>query len=140
MNPSSFEQVRSPAVAPPSGAFSHATVVPLGDARLVFVSGQVPVDAAGALVGEGDMEAQTEQVFRNLELVLRECGCDLQDVVKITSFVTDTGARAAFSKVRNRVFARSLPASTFVEVSALVNPKWLVEIEAVAVARAAPGP
>ncbi len=132
---SSFRQVQSPAVAPPSGAFSHATVIPVGDARLIFVSGQVPVDAAGTLVGAGDMEAQTEQVLHNLQLVLQDCGSDLREVVKLTSFVTDAGARAAFSKVRNRVFADSRPASTFVEVSSLVHPQWLVEIEAVAVSR-----
>lgn len=127
------KRVIATGVAVPSGAFSHATVIAVGNARLIFVSGQVPSGPDGELVGEGDMQAQTDQVFRNLERVLQACGSALHEVVKITSFVTDAHARTAFSTVRDRVFADTRPASTFVEVSALANPRWMVEIEAVAV-------
>ena len=99
---------------------------------LLFVSGLVPVDAAGKLVGEGDVVEQTRQIFRNMELVLRAGGCSFDDVVKLTTFLLDVNDRARINPVRQEVFGDARPASTLVEVSALAVPGALLEIEAVA--------
>jgi 2-iminobutanoate/2-iminopropanoate deaminase len=99
---------------------------------LLFVSGIVPVDEQGRLVGEGDVVEQTRQVFRNMELVLRAAGCTFADVVKVTTFLLDVNDRATINPVRQEVFGDARPASTLVEVSALAVPGALLEIEAVA--------
>jgi 2-iminobutanoate/2-iminopropanoate deaminase len=98
---------------------------------LLFVSGIVPVDEQGRLVGE-DVVAQARQVFRNMELVLKAAGCGFGDVVKVTLFLLDVNDRAAINSVRQELFGESRPASTLVEVSALAVPGALLEIEAVA--------
>jgi 2-iminobutanoate/2-iminopropanoate deaminase len=99
---------------------------------LLFVSGIVPVDDQGTLVGEGDVVEQTRHVFRNMELVLRAAGCTFADVVKVTTFLLDVNDRATINPVRQEVFGDARPASTLVEVSALAVPGALLEIEAVA--------
>jgi 2-iminobutanoate/2-iminopropanoate deaminase len=112
--------------------FSHYTdVVRAGD--LLFVSGCVALDAGGNLVGEGDVVAQTRQVFENIGLCLAAAGASFADVVKVTTFLTDIGDRARINPVRQEFFGDARPASTLVEVSALVLPEFLVEVEAVAV-------
>ncbi len=98
---------------------------------LLFLSGLVPVDEHGQLVGE-DAAAQARQVFRNMELVLKAAGCDFGDVVKVTLFLLDVDDRAAINPVRQELFGETRPASTLVEVSALAVPGALLEIEAVA--------
>jgi enamine deaminase RidA (YjgF/YER057c/UK114 family) len=99
----------------------------------VFISGQVALDADGKLVGENDAEAQTEQVLKNLETVVKACGGTLDDVVKITVFVTDPSYRPAVAAARLKWFKQGeWPASTYLVVSALAVPTMLVEIEAVA--------
>ncbi len=99
---------------------------------LLFLSGIVPLDAEGRLVGE-DAVAQARQVFRNMELVLKAAGCGFEDVVKVTHFLLDVNDRAAINPVRQEFFGEARPASTLVEVSALAVPGALLEIEAVAV-------
>ena len=109
---------------------SHYTdAVWAGD--LLFVSGCVPVDAEGNLVA-GDVVVQTQQVFRNIALLLRAAGAGFADVVKVTVFLTDIDDRAAVNTVRQQVFGGSRPASTLVEVSRLAVPGARVEVEAVA--------
>jgi reactive intermediate/imine deaminase len=111
--------------------FSHAVRA----GGLLFISGQIPLDEAGAVVGVGDMAAQTRQVFRNLEAVLREAGATFADVVKLTFFVRDISAIDAIRAARDEfVDTADPPASSLVEVSRLVLPELLVEVEAVAVA------
>ena len=99
---------------------------------LLFVSGIVPVDEHGRLVGEGDVVEQTRQVFRNMELVLRAAGCTFADVVKVTVFLTDVNDRPLVNPVRQEVFGETRPASTLVEISALVIPGAKIEVECVA--------
>ena len=101
--------------------------------RLLFVSGCVPVDGAGALVGGDDVVAQARQVFRNVGDVLAAAGASFRDVVKITVFLTDIDDRAAVNPVRREVFGDARPASTLVEVSRLAVPGAKLEVEAVAV-------
>ncbi len=100
---------------------------------LVFVSGQVAVDAAGNVAGIGDPVAQTRQVMENLKSVLATAGATLADVVKITIFLTDMAYLPQILEVRKSYFAPPYPASTAVQVVALANKDWLVEIEATAV-------
>jgi len=101
--------------------------------RTIYVAGQVALDATGALVGAGDMRAQAEQVFRNLEAALVAVGATFANVVKMNTYVTDIGGAPAIREVRSRYLANNLPASTLVQVPALARPDLLVEIEAVAV-------
>ena len=99
----------------------------------VFISGQVALDGQGKLVGENDAAAQTEQVFQNLRTVVEACGGTLDDVVKITIFVTDPSYRPAVAAARLKYFKEGqYPASTYLVVSALAVPQLLVEVEAVA--------
>jgi 2-iminobutanoate/2-iminopropanoate deaminase len=100
---------------------------------LLFLSGIVPVDEQGRLVGDGDVAEQTRQVFRNMELVLRAAGCGFGDVVRVTHYLLSVNDRPAIDPVRKEFFGEARPASTLVEVSALAVPGALLEIEAVAV-------
>jgi 2-iminobutanoate/2-iminopropanoate deaminase len=113
--------------------FSQAMRVDVGNGSLLFISGQVAVDASGDVVGNGDMARQTEQVFENLRAILTSEGATLADVAKLTVFVTDMSQRPAVSAVRKRYFPGTKPASTFVEVSKLAGDDLLIEIEAIAV-------
>ena len=100
---------------------------------LVFVSGQVAVDAGGQLVGPGDCGAQADQCFNSLEAALRAAGATLDDVTKITAFLVNADDYQAYATARLRRFPENGPASSTVIVKALVNPEYLVEIEAIAV-------
>jgi 2-iminobutanoate/2-iminopropanoate deaminase len=111
---------------------SHYTdAVRVGD--LVFVSGCVPVDADGCLVGEGDVVAQARQAFANVGAVLAAAGCSFADVAKVTIFLTDVDDRPLINPVRQELFGEVRPASTLVEVSRLATPGAKIEVEAVAV-------
>lgn len=122
------EAVNSPALATPPG-YSHA----MRAGGLLFVSGQVPFDGDGAVVGVGDMRAQAEQTFRNLGVVLEAAGASFADLVKLTYFVRDVAAVADVRAARDLfVNLRNPPASSLVEVSALIHPDLLIEIEAIA--------
>jgi 2-iminobutanoate/2-iminopropanoate deaminase len=114
---------------------SHYTdAVRAGD--LLFVSGLVPVDGSGALVGGQDVVAQAEQVFALLGLVLAAGGAEPADVVKVTVFLLDKDDREPINPVRQAFFGAARPASTLVEVSGLVVPGARLEVEAVALVRA----
>ena len=114
-----------------SEPISHYTdAVRFGD--LLFVSGIAPFDSTGAVVGEGDVVAQTRQVLQNLLDALRTVGADMGDVLKVTVFLIDINDRQAINPVRQEFFGDARPASTLIEISALADPEMLVEIEAVA--------
>lgn len=125
--------IRSPKLPAPmrGGAFSAGVEAPAG--RTVYVSGQVAMDAEGDVVGEDDAKAQTEKVLENVSVVLEEAGGSLDDVVKVTVFITDMAHYDEIHEVRRRFFGEPYPASSMVEVSALIDPRLLVEVEAVAV-------
>ena len=121
--------INPPSLAKPTG-YSYAIKK---SGTPVFVSGQVALDGDGKLVGEGDAAAQTEQVFKNLKAVIEGCGGTLDDVVKLTIFVTDPSYRPAVAAARLKWFKEGeWPASTYLVVSALAVPTMLVEVEAVA--------
>jgi reactive intermediate/imine deaminase len=122
----------SPPGLPMPNGYSHVVVAPAG--RIVHVSGQVPVDADGELVGPGDVAAQTSQVFENLTIALEAAGASWADVVKLGIFLRDVGAIAAVRSVRDEyVDLERPPASTLVEVSSLYRDDVLVEVDAIAV-------
>jgi 2-iminobutanoate/2-iminopropanoate deaminase len=122
------EEIRVPGLAEPISHYTDA--VRAGD--LLFVSGFVPVDGEGRLVGGDDVVAQTRQVFANLAAVLAAAGATFADVVKVTVYLTDIEDRAHINPVRQDIFRDARPASTLVEVSALATPGAKVEIDAVA--------
>jgi enamine deaminase RidA (YjgF/YER057c/UK114 family) len=106
-----------------------------GSGRLVAVSGQVALDERGEVVGEGDPEAQARQVFENLRRCLAAAGATFGDVIKLTYYVTDVAYMPAIRAVRAEFLGNDhLPASTAVQVVALVRPELLLEVEALAVA------
>jgi len=101
-------------------------------AGLLYVSGMLPVNAAGELVGGADVIRQSEQVLDNVGAVLHSAGASFDDVVRVGVYVRDMADREAINTVRRRYFGDARPASTLVEVSALAHPGALVEIDAVA--------
>jgi 2-iminobutanoate/2-iminopropanoate deaminase len=101
---------------------------------LLFISGQAAIDCTGQIVGIGDFDAQAEQVFENLERVLRAGGSSLKNVIKVTIFLRDMSNFDKVVKLRGRYFTAPYPADTIVEISSLYSPDALIEIEAVAIA------
>ena len=99
---------------------------------MLYVSGQVALDRDGALVGEGDVEAQTDFVWRQIGAILAAAGAGYRDVVKVTTYVRDMSARTALMAIRARYLGEHRAASTLIGVSALARPEFLVEIEVVA--------
>ena len=101
--------------------------------RTIYVSGQVGLDEKGNLAGgKGDAEAQTRQAFRNMKAVLEAAGATMDDVVKLTTVVVRLPDFPKIAAVRKEFFREPYPASTTF-VAALLNPDWLVEVEAIAV-------
>ena len=114
--------------------YTHA-VTAEGARRLVYVSGQVSWDAAGAVVGKGDMRAQSEQVFKNVSAALKAAGAGWSDILKMNAYMVGMNAErvTAYREVRQRFLKEgALPASTLVGVEALVHPDLLLEVEVVA--------
>jgi reactive intermediate/imine deaminase len=100
---------------------------------LLFISGQAAIDENGQIVGVGNFDTQAEQVFANLERVLRAGGSSLANVVKVTIFLRDMSNFSKIVELRGRYFKPPYPADTIVEVSSLYTPEALLEIEAIAV-------
>jgi 2-iminobutanoate/2-iminopropanoate deaminase len=99
--------------------------------QLLFISGVVPVDESGALIGD-DVVAQAEQVFALIGRVLSAAGGEAADVVKVTVYLLDIDDRPAINPVRQAFFGPARPASTLVEVSRLAVPGARLEVEAIA--------
>jgi reactive intermediate/imine deaminase len=126
------KRFRSPDTLPAPSGYSH--VVDSPTTGIVYISGQVPLDAEGRLVGEHDFEAQTRQVFENLTQALEAAEASWSDVVKLTYFLRDVGEIASVRAIRDEyVDTEQPPASTLVEVSGLFRDEVLIEIEAVAI-------
>ena len=120
-------------VAAPMGTYSQAVRVETGDAVWIHVSGQIAIDLEGNLVGPGDVRAQTRQVFENLKAILAANGATFADVVKIGTYLTTLDDLAGMREVRSEFLTADPPASTAVQVVALVVPEALIEIDLVAV-------
>lgn len=100
---------------------------------LVYTSGQAAIDLQGNLVGVGDFDAQAEQVFANLRAVLEAADSGLEQIVKVTIFLTDMSNFPKIVALRERYFSQPYPADTIVEVRSLALPELEIEIEAIAV-------
>jgi enamine deaminase RidA (YjgF/YER057c/UK114 family) len=100
---------------------------------VVHVAGQVAWGDDGEVVGEGDSRRHADQVFVNLQRVLAEAGCGLDDVAKLTCYLTDPADFAGYAAAKAAVFGDEAPASTTVVVAALLDPRLTIEVEAVAI-------
>jgi enamine deaminase RidA (YjgF/YER057c/UK114 family) len=123
----------------PQGLFkptAYSQVVVASGRRMVFVSGQVSMDAEGRLVAPGDFKGQASQVYANLRVALEGAGAKPADVVKLTTYVVNYNPelRSVLAAARSAVFSlEAIPASTLVGVQALAEPGYLIEVEAIAV-------
>ena len=122
-----------PTLMKPAG-YSHVAKITGG--TLVYIAGQVSADVSGQLVGDGNFEAQAEQVFTNLKAAIEAAGGSMADLVKMNVYLVaevDASEVPKFRAVRDRyVNVEKPPASTLVTVTRLARPGWLIEIEAVA--------
>jgi enamine deaminase RidA (YjgF/YER057c/UK114 family) len=113
-------------------AYSHVVTVN-GPGKTIYVAGQLARNEAGNIVGPGDMRAQLEQTFKNLELCLQAAGAGWDNVVKSNTYVTDYDAFSKCSDVRMRYFGVASPTSTTIQISRLAQEGAMVEIELIAV-------
>ena len=116
-------------VRPPGGNYTHSVEVEAGS-RMLYVAGQTGMDIDGNI--PDGIEAQAEIVFDNIQKVLGASGFGMEDVVFLKSFLTSREDRDGYQKVRSRIWGDIKPASTFLLVSGLANPNFLVEVEVVA--------
>ena len=134
-NNSKLQTFNPPEIHKPNG-YSHVVEITAG--KMIYISGQVALDAAGNIVGEGDYRGQLEQVFRNLKAALDAAGANFNNVVKLNYYIVDTVQASeffAYRAVRDQyVDTANPPAATVIVISRLFRPEFLVEIEAVAVA------
>jgi reactive intermediate/imine deaminase len=122
------EEIRVPELPEPISHYTDA--VRVGD--LLFVSGCVPTDGKGNVVGGDDVVAQARQTFENIGAILRAAGASPADVAKVTVYLTDVDDRTRINPVRQDFFGEARPASTLVEVSRLAIPGIKIEVEAIA--------
>ena len=101
--------------------------------KLLFVAGQTASDKDGNVVGNGDIEAQTAQVFKNLSAVLAEAGGSLDNLVMTTTYITDRKYREGYNRVRQQQYKKNSPTSTLVIITGLAHPDYLIEINGIAV-------
>jgi len=128
-----FAQVKRsnpPTLSKPTG-YTHIVEV-TGPGKTIYISGQIAFDKDGNVVGAGNMKAQAEQVFKNLQAALDAVGAKFSDVVKMNTYITDMEQAPAVREVRARYFGDTTPASTLVQVVHLVRPELMLEIEVIA--------
>ena len=120
--------VSAPGISAPSAPFSMAT----RNGNLLFVAGIVALDSRGSLVGVDNIKAQTRQVLENIKELIATAGGSLSDVTKTTVYLTDFKNYGGMNEVYREYFAEAPPARASVKVE-LVDPRYLVEIDAIAV-------
>lgn len=125
-------EITTDALRIPMGHFSQATMIE-ARGKLVFISGMTARRADGTIAGIGDIAAQTRQVCENLKAAVEAAGGSLSDICRVDVYVRDISDFDAIHKVRREYFQPPLPASTMVEVSMMVSPDYLIEINAIAV-------
>jgi enamine deaminase RidA (YjgF/YER057c/UK114 family) len=121
-------------LAKPPATYSH--IAQAKTQQVVFIAGQVPTDAAGNVVGKGDIEAQAAQVYANIHTALRAVGADWGNVVQFTSFLTRAEDSAAFRAWRTKEFPKLFPGgsppNTLLIISRLADPDYLLEVQTIA--------
>jgi len=119
-----------PSIFVPAGkTYSHGIIVEAG--KTLYVAGQTSRDAQGNVVFKGDAAGQTRQVLENMKAVIEGAGGRMEDVAKTTVYITDIKHREAVGRVRQEFFKGDPPANTLLVISALADPAFLVEIEAI---------
>ena len=116
----------------PMGHFSQATAIE-ASSTLVFISGMTARRVDGTIAGVGDIGVQTEQVCENLKAAVEAAGGTLDDICRVDVYVRNMEHFEQIRAVRRRYFRPPLPASTMVEVTKMVSPDYLIEINAIAV-------
>ena len=116
-------------VSQPAGPYSQALIVEAR--RTLHISGQVPVDDSGRLIGKGDIEAQTRKVFSNIQALCQATGGSLDNIVFLNIYLTDMRFRPVVTDVRNDILKAPYPAATMVQIGSLADENWLIEIDAV---------
>ena len=122
-------------VAKPQGLYNHAISVNAG--RLLFIAGQVSIDENNLLVGLNDINAQMDQVFKNLGRILESADASFNDVAKFTTYLTRSQDLSAFYTKRAEIFTEiyrdgRYPTNTLVVIDQLAREEWLIEVEAIA--------
>jgi len=125
INPDNFSKIL--------GSYSHGIKVDIGNAEMIFVSGQLAMDDEGNSIAPNDFTKQTEIVFENIKKILEEGDSSINDVVKAIIYITDMSRYSEVSAVRNKYFEESKPISTLVEISKTAKEGCDVEIEVVAI-------
>lgn len=123
------ERANPPVVHAPGANYSHVARA----GNTLYIAGQVAVDRQGNVVGPGNAEAQADQCYRNLIAIVEHYGGTVDNIMKMTTFITKWDHRAQVAKARDRLFSPPWPANTLVVITALASPDYLVEIEAIAV-------
>jgi len=100
---------------------------------ILFLSGQVAYTADGNAAFRGDFKAQARGAYEAMKALIESQGGTMNNIVKITTYVTDMRYRVDLAPIREEFFGKKGPASTLVEISALAHPDWMIEIEAIAV-------
>jgi reactive intermediate/imine deaminase len=126
------QQIRTDKVCEPMGHFSQAISVE-AKGKLVFISGMTARRPDGSIAGIGDVEAQTRQVCENIKSAVEAAGGTMDDVVRVDVYVRNIEHFDKIHKVRREYFKTPPPASTMVEVTKMVSPEYLIEINAIAV-------
>jgi len=122
-------------LARPAGTYTH--VAHAKTQQVVFIAGQVPMDASGNTVGKGDFEAQCAQVYANIHIALRSVGADWRNVVQFTSYLVRPQDAADFRAYRGREFPKmfpdgAYPPNTLLIISRLADEAYLLEVQTVA--------
>lgn len=127
-------QFINPSEVAKSNGYSQAAVIDLGTSKMMILSGQVPLNTKGDLIGKDNFEQQAEQVFANIQKIVTAAGGKMSDIVKLSYFILDTKNLKTLRAVRDKyVDVQHPPASTLVQVSSLFREDILLEIEATAV-------
>lgn len=128
-----FKLVNPASVATPRG-YSQVAQIDLGKVTMLLISGQVPLDKNGNLVGKDDFAKQTEQTFINIRNIIKEAGGNMNHLAKLTYFIRDVSKIQDVRDTRDKfINIKNPPASTLVEVSRLYRDDVLIEIEATAI-------
>jgi reactive intermediate/imine deaminase len=125
-------EVRTDKVRTPSGHFSQAIAIE-AKGKLVFISGMTARRPDGTIAGVGDIEAQTRQVCENIKAAVESAGGSMDDVCRVDVYVRNIEHFEKIHKVRREYFGAPAPASTMVEVTKMVHPDYLIEINAIAI-------
>ncbi len=111
---------------------AYSTGWKVSNGHLIMLAGQVATDAEGRTVGGSDIKIQARRVYENIRAALEAAGAGMEDVIRLTVYLTDQASIPGSMEARREWFSPPYPASTLLIVSGLAKPEWLIEIDAVA--------